>query len=163
MVEPGVRVDRAELAPREPAVRRLGELDVVFAVPIVLPRDVEMVVLCVLGRDPRIVVRADVRAGDALLRAATEVALRFADEEVVADLDRRRAVEVGRSGDRVAGRVTMHCELLSVRVARGRVAVVERDLEVAVRQHDRVRALIEVAVICACGRAEEVAEAAEGG
>ena len=46
---------------------------------------------------------------------------------------------------RAAGRAAVHAELLAVGVARGRVAVVEDDLEVAVGKHDGVGSLVEVA------------------
>jgi len=55
---------------------------------------------------------------------------------------------------RAAGRVAVHAELLGVRVAGVRVAVVEGDLEVAVRQHGRIRALVEVAGVGRLRRAE---------
>src|SRR4029077_19929169 len=104
VVESRVGVDRRELVPRHTTVERPRHLDVVFAVPVVLPHDVQVVVLAVVLRDPRIVVRADERTWNALLRASSEVALRLPGGYVVADLDRRVAVEVGRSRGRAAAR-----------------------------------------------------------
>src|SRR5260370_23087465 len=54
-------------------------------------------------------------------------------------------------------------ELVGVWVVGGGVAVVEDDLKVAVREHNRVGALIEVTVVRFASRVEEVAEEAERG
>src|SRR5689334_3979675 len=97
------------------------------------------------------------RAGHALLGPAAEVALRLSSGDVVADLRRRPAVEVGGAGGGAAGRVADDRQLLSVRVPRAGVAVVEGDDHVAVREDDRVGALV-VAGAQAKRRVEEVAE-----
>src|SRR5262249_56066042 len=104
--------------------------------------------------------RADEAARAALLGAAAEVALRLADDHVVADLGRRVAVEVGGTGRGRARRVAVDAEDLRVRIARSRVPVAEDDLQVAVRQRHGVRALVEVAVVRRAA-VEEVAEKAE--
>src|SRR6266404_280687 len=57
----------------------------------------------------------------------------------------------------------MDAELLRVWVVGGGVAVVEDDLKVAVWEHNRVGALIEVTVVRFASRVEEVAEEAERG
>jgi hypothetical protein len=48
--------------------------------------------------DPRVVVRADERTGHALLRTSTEITERLTGDDVVTDLDRGRAVQVGSPG-----------------------------------------------------------------
>src|SRR5262249_56008049 len=57
--------------------------------------------------------------------------------------------------------MAMNPELLTVRVVRRGVAVVEDDLEVPVWQRDGVRTLIEVTVVLVERWVEEVAEEAE--
>src|SRR5947209_15230445 len=104
VVEPSIRVDRANFLPGQAAVERLRHLDVKFAIPVVLPHGVQMVVLSIVLGDPRIVVGTDEGAGDALLRAAPEVAQRLADRDVTPYLDRRHAIEVGGSGGGIPGR-----------------------------------------------------------
>src|SRR5262245_10775764 len=161
VVEPGVRVDRADLRPVQAAVVRDRLLDVELAVAVVLPDRLEVVVLRVVLGDPREVVRADPRPWYALLRAASEVAERLTGDDVVPDLHRRRAVQVCGPGGRAAGRPAMHAELLAVRVAGRGVAVVEDHFQAAVRQRDGIRALVEVALVRVEARREDVAEEAQ--
>src|SRR3989441_4608539 len=117
VIEPAVGVHRARFLPGMPAILRNRELDVVLPVPIVLPDGVEVVVLRVPA-DPREVVGADVRPGDAFLGTAPEVALRLAGDDVVAHFGRLGAVEVRGPVRRVARRTADHAELLPVRVPR---------------------------------------------
>src|SRR5207302_4977759 len=138
-VEAAIGVHCASLGPRETTIERLRELDVVLAVAVVLPRRVEVAVTAIHG-EPREVVRADVRAWDALLWPAPEITLRLAHEDIVADLARRAAVEVRRPGRGASGRVAEDAEVLRVGVVGRRVAVVEDHFEVAIGQHLRIRA-----------------------
>ena len=111
--------------------------------------------------DPRVVVRADERTGHALLRTSTEITERLTGDDVVTDLDRGRAVQVGRPSCGAPRRRAVNAELLAVRVAGRSVAVVEDDLEAAVRQSHRVGALVEVALMLVQARGEEIAEEAQ--
>src|SRR5204862_4567571 len=105
--------------------------------------------------------RADERARNALFRAAAEVALWLADDDVVANLRGACAVQMRGAGRRVAARVAMNGQLLRIRISRRRVAVVEHHLEVAVGAHDGIRTLVEIAGVRVLSRVDEISEKAE--
>src|SRR5207247_7755608 len=109
----------------------------------------------------REVVCANPRAWDALLRTSTEVALRFTDRDVVANLGRCATVEMGGASGRAAGGVADHAQLLTIGIASRRVAVVEDHRQVAVGHRDGVRALIEIACVEGSALIEEVAKRAK--
>ena len=153
MVDAAVRVDRPVLGPRQAAVVGVSHLDVPLLVAVVLPDGVQVAVVRIHA-DPRIVVRADEVARDT---EAAEVARGGTRQDVVSDQHRRRTVQVRCEAG--PGRVAVNGKLLVVEARC--VAVVEQDLQVTVRQHDRVRALVEVARMCVVGGIEEVPEVAE--
>src|SRR5439155_19796409 len=124
MVEPRVGVDRAFFGPSEAAVGRDRDLDVELAIAVVLPDGLQVIVLRVVFGDAREVVRTNESTGDALLGTSSEVAERLTGDDVVADLRRRRAVQVRRPGRGAPGGLAVHAELLPVRVPGRSVPVV---------------------------------------
>jgi hypothetical protein len=96
MVEPAIGIDRSRRAPGKTSIYGAGELDVVLVAPVILPDGEQPASLPVNG-DPREVVRADPRTWNALLWPAAEVALRFADDDIVAGFNGARAVQAGSS------------------------------------------------------------------
>ena len=113
MVQPAVGVDGPPLSPGQPTIERLRELDVELAVSVVLPGGVEVVVLRVLLGDPRVVVGADERPGDAFLRSTAGVAPRGTGVGVGTDPGRGGAVQPAGAQLGLAGRGAVHTELLA--------------------------------------------------
>src|SRR5215813_3769675 len=82
-----VAIESPAFLPGKATIGRAGDHDVELGIAIVLPHRVQVAVRLV-DRDAREVVGADERAWDALFWAASEVALRLADDNVVTDFGR---------------------------------------------------------------------------
>src|SRR5882724_9416430 len=94
-----------------------------------------------IHRQPRKIISADERAWNALLRAASKVALRLTYHDVVPHLHRRIAVELRRAFGRATRWVADHSELLPVGIGGRRVAICKDDHEVSIRLRGWLRAL----------------------
>src|SRR5207253_5974204 len=94
--------------------------------------------------DTRKIVGSNERTRNALFRPAPEVALRLTSDEVVADLRRRLAVQMGGSVRRAAARVTHDGELLVIRIVGRGVLIEEWHDQAAVWHWLQIRPLVDV-------------------